>query len=95
MFRSFAMFMPAQAYGQRSTRHGARGLGWRLMVPGIGLICAALAMVIWPELLAYLVASLLLCGGTVLFMVGWYTRRLEQRAPAHIQHSTVRSEQQI
>src|SRR5262245_24210281 len=81
MFRGFAMFIPAQEYGQRPTRPGARGFGWRLMVPGFCLICAALAMVIWPELLAYFVASLLLCGGTVLFMVGWRMRQLEQ--PAH------------
>ena len=80
MFRSFAMFIPAQEYGQRPTRPGARGRGWRLMAPGLGLICAALAMVIWPALLAYFVASLLLCGGTVLLMVGWRMRQLEQPA---------------
>ena len=84
MFRSFSMFIPAQEYGQRPARHGARGLGWRLMVPGFGLICAALAMVIWPALLAYFVASLLLCGGTVLLMVGWRMRRLEQPARRHM-----------
>jgi len=50
------------------------------MAPGLGLICAALAMVIWPALLAYFVASLLLCGGTVLLMVGWRMRQLEQPA---------------
>jgi hypothetical protein len=50
------------------------------MVPGLGLIGAALAMVIWPALLAYFVASLLLCGGTMLFIVGWRMHRLEQPA---------------
>jgi hypothetical protein len=54
------------------------------MAPGLGLICAALAMIIWPKLLAYFVASLLLCGGTVLFMVGWRLRQLEQPARRHM-----------
>jgi hypothetical protein len=84
MFRSFAMFIPVQEYGQRPTRDGARGFGWRLMVPGFCLICAALAMVIWPELLAYFVASLLLCGGTVLLIVGWRMRQLEQPTRRHM-----------
>ena len=84
MFRSFTMFIPVQEYAQRHMRAGARGLGWRLMVPGLGLICAALAMIIWPELLAYVVASLLLCGGTVLFMVGWRMCQLEQSARRHM-----------
>jgi hypothetical protein len=80
MFRGFSIFIPRQAYSHRDTRHGARGRGWRLMAPGLGLIGAALAIVIWPDLLAYFVASLLLCGGTVLLMVGWYVRQLEQSA---------------
>jgi hypothetical protein len=84
MFKSFTMFIPTQEYGQRPTRHGARGLGWCLMVPGLSLIGAALAMVIWPALLAYFVASLLLCGGTALFIVGWRMHRLEQPVRQHM-----------
>jgi len=53
------------------------------MAPGLGLICAALAMVIWPELLAYFVASLLLCGGIGLLMLGWRMRHLAQPAHRH------------
>jgi peptidoglycan/LPS O-acetylase OafA/YrhL len=83
MFRGFSIFIPTQGYSQHHTNHGARSLGWRLMAPGLGLICAALAMVIWPELLAYFVASLLLCGGTVLLMLGWRMRQLEQPARRH------------
>lgn len=78
MFRGFSIFMPTQGYGQRYTRDGARSREWGLMAPGFGLICAALAMIIWPELLAYFVASLLLCGGIVLLIVGWRMRQLEQ-----------------
>jgi hypothetical protein len=80
MFRGFSIFIPTPGYDQPQTRHGARGLGWLLMAPGLGLICAALAMIIWPALLAYLVASLLLCGGTVLLIVGWRMRQLGQPA---------------
>ena len=76
MFRGFAVFMPAQEDGQRPATPGARGLGWFLMASGLGLMCAPLAMIIWPALLAYFVASLLLCGGTVLLMVGWRMRHL-------------------
>jgi hypothetical protein len=54
------------------------------MAPGLGLIGAALAMIIWPALLAYLVASLLLCGGTVLCMMGWRMHRLEQPGRRHM-----------
>ena len=87
MFRGFSIFIPTQGYDQHQTRHGPRGRGWRFMVPGFGLIGAALAMIIWPELLAYFVASLLLCGGTVLLMVGW---RMRQRAqPARRPMSSV------
>jgi peptidoglycan/LPS O-acetylase OafA/YrhL len=84
MFRGFSIFIPTQGYDQHQTRHGARGRGWGLMTPGLGLICAALAMIIWPELLAYFVASLLLCGGTVLLMVGWRMRQLEQPTRRHM-----------
>jgi hypothetical protein len=83
MFRGFSIFVPSQGYGQHPTRSGARGLGWPLMAPGLGLICAALAMVIWPALLAYFVASLLLCGGIGLLMLGWRMRHLAQPAHRH------------
>ena len=84
MFRGFSIFIPTQGYDQPQTRHGARSHGWGLMAPGLGLICAALAMIIWPELLAYFVAFLLLCGGTVLFVVGWRMRQLEQPTRRHM-----------
>jgi len=84
MFRGFSIFIPTQGYDQPHTRHGTWSRGWGLMAPGFGLICAALAMIIWPELLAYFVASLLLCGGTVLLMVGWRMRQREQPACRHM-----------
>lgn len=63
---------------QRPPGYGARGLWWLVMAPGLGLIGASLAMIIWPELLAYVVASLLLCAGLGLTGAGWRLWRLEQ-----------------
>jgi peptidoglycan/LPS O-acetylase OafA/YrhL len=77
MFRGFPIFIRMQEYGQRQTRHGARGMWWLTMAPGLGLICAALAMIIWPDLLAYFVASILLCVGTAFTVLGWRMRHLE------------------
>jgi hypothetical protein len=85
MFRGVPLFIRMQEYGPRQTRHGARGMWWLAMAPGLGLICAALAMINWPDLLAYFVASLLLCVGTALTVLGWRMRHLAQhgRRPRH------------
>jgi hypothetical protein len=48
------------------------------MAPGLVLICLAFTMLIWPELLAYMVASMLLCIGTVLAVFGWRMRQIER-----------------
>jgi len=78
------MFIHTQWYNPRQTRHEARGLWWLVMAPGFGLICAAIALVIWPALLAYFIASLFLCGGTALIMVGWRMRQHEQHERQHM-----------
>jgi hypothetical protein len=80
MFRGFPIFIHMQEYDQRQTRHGANGIGWLTMVPGLGLIGVALAMIIWPDLLAYFVASILLCAGIALTVLGWRMRHLAQDA---------------
>ena len=54
------------------------------MMPGLGLIGVALAMIIWPDLLAYFIASILLCVGVVLTALGWRMRRIEQHARRHM-----------
>jgi hypothetical protein len=54
------------------------------MLPGLFLILMALSIILWPELLAYLVATLLLFAGSSLAAWGWSLRRLErQRAKTH------------
>jgi hypothetical protein len=53
------------------------------MMPGLGLIGVALAMIIWPALLAYFIASILLGVGVGLTASGWRLRRIEQHARRH------------
>ncbi len=65
MFNGSSVFM---RFGGPGSRMGG-GLWWMLMAPGLGLILFALAILIWPELLAYMVASALLMAG--LFMTSW------------------------
>jgi hypothetical protein len=38
------------------------------MVPGVGLTVLALAIIVWPELLAYMIAGLLLLAGMTLVL---------------------------
>ncbi|MEX1019333.1 MAG: hypothetical protein WDZ49_06720 [Litorilinea sp.] len=50
-----------------------------LLIPGIGLMLMALAILIWPQLLAYMIALALLAGGVTL--TGWaLTLRTAQKA---------------
>lgn len=57
------------------------GASWLLLVPGISLILLALAIVLWPELLAYLVAGAILTAGLVLTGWGWAVRQAARRQP--------------
>ena len=55
------------------------GLGWFVMVPGLFLILFSIATLIWPQLLAYLVATVMLVAGISLFMWGWRLFRATRR----------------
>lgn len=46
------------------------------MVPGLLLVGMALAIILWPQLLAYMVAGVLLVAGVSLTTWGWSMRRL-------------------
>lgn len=61
------------------------GVGWLLMAPGLLLTLMALAILLWPELLAYMVAGAMLFGGLSLITWGWTMRRFTNRQ----QRSTV------
>ncbi|MCB0061061.1 MAG: hypothetical protein KDE19_03065 [Caldilineaceae bacterium] len=56
------------------------GMAWLLMAPGLFLIFMALAILVWPELLAYLVAGALLFAGISLLTWGWTMQRAQRSA---------------
>lgn len=57
------------------------GGAWLLMAPGFFLTLMAIAILLWPELLAYLVASVLLFAGLTLLTWGWTMRQVTRRRP--------------
>jgi uncharacterized membrane protein len=50
-----------------------------VLAPGLVLTLMAIAILVWPELLAYLVASVMLMGGLALLLWGWTIRQAERR----------------
>jgi Flp pilus assembly protein TadB len=79
MFTHSPLFIRFQRHGQRLVGNHAGGAWWLLMAPGIALTLVALAILVWPELLAYMVASVLLFAGVTLMAWSWRMRRLERR----------------
>jgi Flp pilus assembly protein TadB len=79
MFTHSPMFIRFQRYGQQFTGNALSGAWWLLMAPGIALTLVALAILVWPELLAYMVASILLFVGITLMVWSWRMRRVEHR----------------
>lgn len=74
------MFTSSQ-YFTTFQRRGLLPGGWSLlMLPGLFLTLMALAILIWPELLAYMVASVLLFAGLSMMGWAWSLRRGERRA---------------
>jgi Flp pilus assembly protein TadB len=79
VFARSPIFLRSQQYGAPFTGNGTGGVWWLLMAPGIALTLVALAILVWPELLAYMVASVLLFAGVTLMLWSWRLRRAEQR----------------
>ncbi len=78
MFTRSPMFIRFQRYGQQFAGSAAGGAWWLLMTPGMALTLVALAILVWPELLAYMVASVLLFAGVTLMIWSWRMRRVER-----------------
>jgi hypothetical protein len=78
MFMRSPMFIRFQRYGQQFSGNALGGAWWVLMAPGMALTLVALAILVWPELLAYMVASVLLFVGLSLMAWSWRMRRLER-----------------
>jgi len=79
MFSRSPFVINLRRRGDPLTGQPGGGFGWALMLPGIVLTCLALAILLWPELLAYMVASLLLFVGLGLLSWGWWIRQSERR----------------
>lgn len=62
-------FVRFGSMGQNFGRTIVGGAWWMLAAPGLLLTLMAVAILIWPELLAYLVASVILFAG--LTLIGW------------------------
>jgi hypothetical protein len=86
MFRRSPLFIHLQQFDQRFASQGSGGFWWLLMAPGIALTVVALAIIAWPELLAYMIAGLLLSAGITLMLWGWRIRKAERRLDRHLRH---------
>jgi hypothetical protein len=78
------MFIHMQSSGRRFVGNDSGGVWWMLMTPGVVLTLVALAILLWPELLAYMVASVLLFAGITLMAWSWRMRRVERRMHHHM-----------
>lgn len=61
---------------------------WLVMAPGLLLVFMALAILVWPELLAYMVAFAILFAGLALTVWGWSLRQLEKRMKRNARNGT-------
>lgn len=63
----------------RNGRPMNTGVWWVLMAPGLLLSLMAIAILVWPELLAYMIATVLLFAGISLTLWGWSMRKLSSQ----------------
>ncbi|MGC8950681.1 hypothetical protein [Chloroflexus sp.] len=54
-------------------------LWWFYLSQGLALIALGVAVIIWPELLAYLAAIFFIAIGVVLLVLGWRVRQVKRR----------------
>lgn len=78
---SMRFFRTAQSIGQRSGGFGR----WLLVAPGLVLIFFGIAILLWPELLAYMVAGLFIAVGFSITGWGWRFVRRQRNATASYQ----------
>lgn len=83
------MFTSSQSFTTFQRRGRLLPSGWSLlMIPGLFLTLMALAILIWPELLAYMVAGVLLFAGLSIMGWAWSLRQAERRTEqkAYVQY---------
>jgi len=86
MFNGTPFFVRMNHYGQRFGSRAGGAAGWLLMGPGLALSAVGLAILIWPELLAYMVAGLLLFVGLTLAAWGWQIGQAQKRMQNQMQN---------
>ncbi len=79
MYNGSPFFVRFGNYGRRVSTIANGFGGWLLIAPGLSLILMGLAIWLWPELLAYIVAGLLLMAGTTLSLWGWRISQAQKR----------------
>ena len=75
MFTGSPIFVRVQGARQRVMQ----GSSWFVILPGLMLALMGLAILVWPELLAYMVATVLLFAGISIALWGWTLRQAERR----------------
>lgn len=80
-------------YGNGLNRFASNIGGWFLVAPGLSLILFGLAILLWPELLAYMVAGLLMVAGATLAAWGWRISQAQKRMQRQMQNGTVYQEE--
>ncbi|MCH9663072.1 MAG: hypothetical protein K0U66_05380 [Gammaproteobacteria bacterium] len=75
------IFVQFRSYGQRfANERASQSGGWLLMAPGLLLTLMALSILLWPHLLAYMIATVMLFGGVSLLVWGWSMRQIGRRS---------------
>ncbi len=68
--------------GQRMSQQAGGLNRWLLIAPGLSLVLFGLAILLWPELLAYMVAGLFIAVGFSVTGWGWRLSRRQRNAAA-------------
>lgn len=74
MFTDAPIFVRVHTAGQQVAQRGS----WLVLAPGLMLTLMGIAIILWPQLLAYMVAGVLLFAGVSLLLWGWSLRRAER-----------------
>jgi ABC-type dipeptide/oligopeptide/nickel transport system permease subunit len=93
MYNGTPIFVRLGRFGSRFSSF-ANGIGgWFLVAPGISLVLMGLAIIIWPALLAYMVASLFIGVGVTLALWGWRVARIQRQMHRDLRNRAYYQEQ--
>ncbi|MBX2998129.1 MAG: hypothetical protein KF893_06415 [Caldilineaceae bacterium] len=87
MYNRDSVFVRFGRYGSRVNRFAGNIGGWFLVMPGISLLILGLSILIWPELLAYMVAGLMMVAGATLAVWGWRLTVIQKEMKRRMQNT--------